>query len=1037
MSLVRRVAAPLWLAAVRVGHRRERLLLTGAGIAASGAMLAVVLGGSVIAQDRNVAERVEALAPDVRAIRLSSLGLTGQSEPYATLDARAQRALGPLLDRSPVRTVFYRESTVADAYVGLGAVDGLGRFVSLRAGRLPRRCRPERCEVLQLRGGGRIPNAPGLRLVVVGRGDLRTSLLFADAIPPARNARYRATLSEHYRRAGRYHQPAAPPLLLAEGVAALSRSPVLATHFRAFGWVVPIEPRTVHVWSVDELAGGIERARSTLQSASSSFELRAPVDELRAASTSSEVAGRRLLLIGGEVAALVLAFIVLAASRLRRDVAASSRRLEWLGTPRWQIGLALAGEAVLLAAVGALAGWLLGAGAAALVARAAGEPARAVLRNSVLSAGAVPLALGLAAVAALVLVAALALRPLRVGGVSVSPLDVAAAGAAAAVAVALARGAADPSAVVAGRGTGVVLLLLPALVAFVAAVVAARLLGPGLRLLERLTLRRTLSLRLAALALARNPGPASVAVAFLVVSVGLALFAETYRSTLVRGQHDQAAFAVPADFVLREDLSRLIPVGDAVPPAALRALDGRAHPVVRASGSVGATGLAGLSVLGLDGETLRTIDGWRDDFSAASPAALAARIEPRQPAHLAGAAIPADAGALALSVRAEGSGFALTASVEARDGSFVQLDLGRIPGGTARLRARLPRRARGGRLVSLHFEPPRRLSERGADSGGSAESVATLGPLVAARAGGGTSVVTDFAGWLGVGGARRLGGERLRLRLSLSTALDTDFRPVQPTDRDPVPVLVSPRLAAVAGEDGGLALQVAGEQLAVRVVATADRFPGARADFVVADRDLLLTALNTAQPGIAAPNELWVNGPRETLERRLRAPPFDVLELRSRSRLEAELERDPIARASFLLLVAAAAVALVLALVGVLLGTVAELRDDRGELFDLEAQGLGPGRLRSLVRLRALVLVACGLAGAALSGLALSLLAVRLVALTANATRPEPPLLLTVSWPVVAVALVVLLALGTVLVAGATARAFRAPAAGRSAEVGA
>ena len=34
----------------------------------------------------------------------------------------------------------------------------------------------------------------------------------------------------------------------------------------------------------------------------------------------------------------------------------------------------------------------------------------------------------------------------------------------------------------------------------------------------------------------------------------------TYRSTLLRGQHDEASFAVPASFVLSEDLNQLIPV---------------------------------------------------------------------------------------------------------------------------------------------------------------------------------------------------------------------------------------------------------------------------------------------------------------------------------------------------------------------------------------------------------------------------------------------------------------------------------------------
>ena len=91
----------------------------------------------------------------------------------------------------------------------------------------------------------------------------------------------------------------------------------------------------------------------------------------------------------------------------------------------------------------------------------------------------------------------------------------------------------------------------------------ARLLRPALRGSSGSPARRSLGLRLASLSLARNPGYAAVATAFLVVSFGLALFAESYRATLARGERDQAAHRVPLDYVVREDLRRLIPVQDA------------------------------------------------------------------------------------------------------------------------------------------------------------------------------------------------------------------------------------------------------------------------------------------------------------------------------------------------------------------------------------------------------------------------------------------------------------------------------------------
>ena len=89
------------------------------------------------------------------------------------------------------------------------------------------------------------------------------------------------------------------------------------------------------------------------------------------------------------------------------------------------------------------------------------------------------------------------------------------------------------------------------------------------------------------LSLARNPGYAVLTTAFLVVSFGLALFAESYRATLSQGERDQAAFAVPRDFLLREDLTRLIPVLDAASVERFRAVDGvEVDPVLRLTGGV-------------------------------------------------------------------------------------------------------------------------------------------------------------------------------------------------------------------------------------------------------------------------------------------------------------------------------------------------------------------------------------------------------------------------------------------------------------------
>ena len=121
-------------------------------------------------------------------------------------------------------------------------------------------------------------------------------------------------------------------------------------------------------------------------------------------------------------------------------------------------------------------------------------------------------------------------------------------------------------------------MLLPGLIALVAAVVIARVLQPVLRACERAAAGRSLSLKLALLSLARAPGTATVAIVFVSVSVGLAVFAAAYRSTLIRNDSDRAAFEVPLDYTVKQDprfVSDATPVGCGV----RRALQRRAgHP---------------------------------------------------------------------------------------------------------------------------------------------------------------------------------------------------------------------------------------------------------------------------------------------------------------------------------------------------------------------------------------------------------------------------------------------------------------------------
>ena len=113
-----------------------------------------------------------------------------------------------------------------------------------------------------------------------------------------------------------------------------------------------------------------------------------------------------------------------------------------------------------------------------------------------------------------------------------------------------------------------------------------------------------------------------------------------------------------------------------------------------------------------------------------------------------------------------------------------------------------------------------------------------------------------------------------------------------------------------------------------------------------------------------------------------------------------------------------------LASLGLGLAVRADLRDDRGEHYDLEAQGSSPSLLRRVVRARAASLSAVGVVAGIATGLGLLGFVTRVVTVTARGGVAEPPLAVVVD-PLLIVAGVLLFALlASVLVGGATRRAF-------------
>ena len=435
--------------------------------------------------------------------------------------------------------------------------------------------------------------------------------------------------------------------------------------------------------------------------------------------------------------------------------------------------------------------------------------------------------------------------------------------------------------------------------------------------------------------------------------------------------------------------------------------DAHAEPVLRVSGNVSTGGRTGITVLGIDPETIPALSGWRDDFSALPQRTLAARITPTGDAAPRGPVVPD--GTTALELAAQGPPVVVTASVEEPGGGYSQLQLGEPdPEGNV-LRVAVPREAQGGRIVALTISPPVKVTERGGE-GRPIDVRLGLGAL-SARTPQGDVALGGYEDWLAVNGIEAEttpGGATITGTLTESAA--ARFRPEQPSDEQPLSVIASAerrrgsrverrprppgrrRAGDRAGRGGRRSLPGRARGLRRRRPAPARHGPQLRA---ARDRG------RRTRSGSAADTERQ----RAALAAELGRAPYNVLTVDSRAEIEQSLRNDPLARGTLLTLLAAALVALGLALVGVLLGVVSDVRDERGELEDLEAQGARPALLRRVVRLRSFVVVAVGVVGGLLTAALLGLLVVDLVSVTADARATELPLRTSVTWPVLGAAL--------------------------------
>jgi hypothetical protein len=188
--------------------------------------------------------------------------------------------------------------------------------------------------------------------------------------------------------------------------------------------------------------------------------------------------------------------------------------------------------------------------------------------------------------------------------------------------------------------------------------------------------------------------------------------------------------------------------------------------------------------------------------------------------------------------------------------------------------------------------------------------------------------------------------------------------------------------------------------------------------FVIVPLDPFLLSVASAIPGSGRPSEMWIAAPDPERLAEVRAAlagqPIRFSVVTARSDLVAERAGDPLSQAIVWALVVAALAGLVLSVGGLILGAVTDLRDERGELADLESQGVPPSSLRWHALARTAWLAGGGALAGLLVGTILAVVATGALALDATGGLPIPPLVIVL--PPAAIAAVVLGVVAIVLV---------------------
>jgi hypothetical protein len=579
-----------------------------------------------------------------------------------------------------------------------------------------------------------------------------------------------------------------------------------------------------------------------------------------------------------------------------------------------------------------------------------------------------------------------------------------------------------------GPGSDPIALALPALALLLVALAALRLLSPVALVVGMVG--KGVAVALASWQLSRRPVQHSSLALLLLFTMALGVFATTYLTTLQANAADRAAYAVGSDLRVHFDSGAV-----SKPPA--KAVDRSLHAAngVTASSLVyrnqGRPGNAPLEpwVLGIDPDTFDRVGWSRPGLNTEPMSVLADRLRP--PTELRGYPLPGKPARLGVWIFSPG----LTAQVEAvfadsagKPGDIILGTLGysgwRYLDAPMMLQDGHPRYPLILKELTIGM-PPQAPAAPGQSqpppaypySGTVALSDLSVSPAGSAE----PEVLASFSEASGNSGwyaTRSEGGLSLGV-LKASADFLRDGRPTTLVTPDaffgdmtirPVPVRMPlPALASAATLDslgipigGTFPLTIGSTNVLVTVVATVSYFPTlypeAHQDFLILDRDALLTRLSFGGEAQAWPNEIWAttSAQKDQADQQLLQHVPEVTVIQDRRSLLATTQADPLGLELEANLLVGFAVVLVLAVAAFGLHFLVATAGRQSEYAILDANGLAPWTVQRSLDLEQAVLLVCSVVIGAGLGFVTSWLVIGTLHLETSLSQTVPPTVITV-----------------------------------------